>query len=91
MRPAPLGGAGGSGARRVLPLQAQCPPRSFVLIVPGALQEEKRCASAQVAARAQRASVEPAEVARYEEYDRRHGARYLAPGGDAAAMDEEDW
>ncbi len=44
-----------------------------------------------MAARAQRASVEPAEVARYEEYDRRHGARYLAPGGDAAAMDEEDW
>ncbi len=37
------------------------------------------------------ALLETAEVARYEEYDRRHGARYLAPGGDAAAMDEEDW
>ena len=46
---------------------------------------------AQVAARAQRASVEASEVLRYEEYDRRHGARYVAPGGDASAMDEDDW
>ncbi|KAK9838347.1 hypothetical protein WJX81_006435 [Elliptochloris bilobata] len=45
----------------------------------------------QVAARAQRASVEPSEVVRYEEYDRRHGARYVAPGSDAAAMDEDNW
>ena len=47
--------------------------------------------AAQVAARAQRASVEASEVVRYEEYDRRHGARYVAPGSDASAMDEDDW
>ncbi|KAL3148591.1 hypothetical protein ABBQ38_014021 [Trebouxia sp. C0009 RCD-2024] len=42
----------------------------------------------QMAAKAQRASVEPAEVVRYEEYDSRHGARYV--DADAADMDE-DW
>ena len=44
-----------------------------------------------MAARAQRASVEASEVLRYEEYDLRHGARYVASGGDASAMDEDDW
>ena len=44
----------------------------------------------QMAAKAQRASVEPAEVVRYEEYDSRHGARYV--DADAAAVDmDEDW
>ncbi|KAK9788153.1 hypothetical protein WJX73_010857 [Symbiochloris irregularis] len=43
----------------------------------------------QVAARAQRASVEPAEVVRYEDYDRKHGAQYASDV--MAAMDEEDW
>ena len=44
----------------------------------------------QMAAKAQRASVEPAEVIRYEEYDSKHGARYVDV--DAAAMDmDEDW
>lgn len=47
------------------------------------------CMSAQVAARAQRASVEPAEVVRYERYDQKHGAQYAADV--MAAMDEEDW
>ncbi len=49
------------------------------------------CGRAQVAARVQRASVEAAEVARYEAYDCRHGARYLPAGGDGAAMDEDEW
>lgn len=46
----------------------------------------------QAAAKAQRASVTPAEIARYEEYNERHGAKYaaLAEGGDAAAEPEED-
>ena len=45
---------------------------------------------AQVAARAQRASVEPSEVKRYEDYDARHGARYADQGvGDS--MEEDDW
>jgi hypothetical protein len=45
----------------------------------------------QAAAKAQRASVTPAEIARYEEYNERHGAKY-AEGGDAAAEpDEDDW
>lgn len=44
----------------------------------------------QMAAKAQRASVEPAEVVRYEEYDSRHGARYVDADADAAEMDE-DW
>ena len=44
----------------------------------------------QVAAEAQRASVEPAELFRYEEYDSRHGARYV--DADAATVDmEDDW
>ena len=43
----------------------------------------------QVAARAQRASVEAGEIVRYEEYNRRHGASY-ADSATGAAM-EEDW
>ncbi|DBA92638.1 hypothetical protein WJX77_003832 [Trebouxia sp. C0004] len=43
----------------------------------------------QMAAKAQRASVEPAEVVRYEEYDSRHGARYVDADAAAADMDEE--
>jgi hypothetical protein len=43
----------------------------------------------QMAAKAQRASVEPAEVVRYEEYDSRHGARYVDANAAAADMDEE--
>ena len=43
-----------------------------------------------MAAKAQRASVEPAEVLRYEVYDSRHGARYV--DADTAAVDmDEDW
>ncbi|KAK9817994.1 hypothetical protein WJX72_005483 [[Myrmecia] bisecta] len=45
----------------------------------------------QMAAKAQRASVEPAEVARYIEYDAKHGARYVAAGSTAETMDEDDW
>ena len=33
--------------------------------------------------------MEPAEIVRYEDYNRRHGASY-ADGADTAAM-EEDW
>ena len=45
---------------------------------------------AQVAARAQRASVEPSEIQRYEDYDARHGARYADQSvGDS--MEEDDW
>ena len=43
-----------------------------------------------MAAKAQRASVEPAEVTRYEEYDNRHGARYFQAETAAQDMDE-DW
>lgn len=32
--------------------------------------------------------MEPQEVTRYEEYDKRHGAKYTAAG--AADMEEED-
>ena len=43
-----------------------------------------------MAAKAQKASVEPAEGVRYEEYDSRHGARYIQH--DTAAQDmDEDW
>lgn len=49
----------------------------------------------QAAARAQRASVEPGEVVRYEQYNERHGAKALAaPGGGGAGREEEeeeDW
>ena len=38
----------------------------------------------------QRASVEPSEVTRYEEYDAKHGAKYIDPAADAA-MDDDDW
>jgi hypothetical protein len=45
---------------------------------------------AQVAARAQRASVEPSEIVRYEQYDAKHGARYVSHAAQAP-MDEDDW
>ncbi len=41
-----------------------------------------------MATRAVKAKVEPQEVVRYEEYDRRHGAKYTAMG--VADMDEDD-
>lgn len=47
--------------------------------------------AAQVAARAQRASVEPSEIVRYEEYDARHGARYADQPGGGDNMDEDEW
>ena len=45
-----------------------------------------------MAAKAQRASVEPSEIHRYEEYDRKHGARYTS-GANGADMEteEEEW
>ena len=43
-----------------------------------------------MAARAQRASVEPAEVVRYEQYDQKHGAQYTDDPA-ATAMEEDDW
>ena len=44
----------------------------------------------QIAAKAQRASVEPAEIVRYEEYDSKHGARYVRAEATAEEM-EDDW
>ena len=51
----------------------------------------RECAMhAQVAARAQRASVQLSEIQRYEDYDARHGARYADQSvGDS--MEEDDW
>ena len=43
----------------------------------------------QVAARAQRASVQTSEVQRYIDYDARHGARYMSSTSDQ--IDEDDW
>jgi hypothetical protein len=41
---------------------------------------------------AQRASVTPAEIERYEQYNERHGAKYVPLGQqDDAAMDEDGW
>ena len=45
----------------------------------------------QMAARAQRASVQPSEIQRYEEYDARHGARYADQNVADDGMDEDDW
>jgi hypothetical protein len=42
----------------------------------------------QMAAKAQKASVSPEEVVRYELYNERHGARYFDDQSEAA---EEDW
>jgi Vps4 C terminal oligomerisation domain len=45
----------------------------------------------QLAARAQKASVTPGDLTRYEAYNALHGARYVDPS-EAQAMDgEEDW
>ena len=44
----------------------------------------------QVASRAQRASVEPAEIVRYEQYHRKHGALYIDQDIQNA-MEEDDW
>jgi hypothetical protein len=41
-----------------------------------------------MATRAVKAKVEPHEVVRYEEYDKRHGAKYTAAG--VADMEEDD-
>ena len=46
------------------------------------------CCHIQMATRAVKAKVEPQEVVRYEEYDKRHGAKYTAAG--VADMDEDD-
>lgn len=43
----------------------------------------------QHAAKAQRASVTPEEIARYEEYNERHGAKYVL-GGQASGGGSED-
>lgn len=45
----------------------------------------------QVACKAQKASVEPEEVARYQAYNERHGAKLAAGGGGEAGDDEDDW
>lgn len=45
----------------------------------------------QVASKAQKASVEPEEVARYEAYNERHGAKLAAGGGGEAGDEEDDW
>jgi AAA+ superfamily predicted ATPase len=43
-----------------------------------------------VAARAQRASVEPKEVVRYEEYNEKHGAKIVGEGGEGGEGTGED-
>lgn len=43
----------------------------------------------QMAARAQKASVEPAEIERYERYNERHGAKLAGVGG--PGEEEEEW
>ncbi|KAK9842695.1 hypothetical protein WJX74_000817 [Apatococcus lobatus] len=43
----------------------------------------------QMATRAQRASVEPSEIAQYEQYNSKHGAHFSRATDEA--MDEEDW
>ncbi len=43
----------------------------------------------QMATRAQRASVEPSEIAQYELYNSRHGAHFAKTTD--VAMEEEDW
>lgn len=47
----------------------------------------------QHAAKAQRASVTPAEIQRYEEYNARHGAQYVQGTADGAidGDDDDDW
>lgn len=48
----------------------------------------------QHAAKAQRASVTPAEIQRYEQYNARHGAQYVQGAEDGAVDgvdDEDDW
>lgn len=42
------------------------------------------------ACRAQKASVKPEEVARYEAYDEKHGARYAEGGGKGQGAEEDD-
>jgi hypothetical protein len=48
----------------------------------------------QHAAKAQRASVTPAEIQRYEDYNARHGAQYVQGTADGAGdgdEDDDDW
>ena len=44
-----------------------------------------------VAARAQRASVEPGEIVRYEKYNDTHGAKVVSKGVGEDGIDEDDW
>ena len=44
----------------------------------------------QMAARAQKASVEPAEIERYERYNQKHGAK-LAGSGEEEMEDDDEW
>lgn len=45
----------------------------------------------QLAARAQKASVEPSEVVRYEQYNEKHGAKILAEEEDEQMGDDDNW
>lgn len=42
-----------------------------------------------MAARAQKASVEPAEIERYERYNEKHGAKLAGAGGPEEEEDDE--
>ena len=45
----------------------------------------------QIAARAQKASVQQDEVLRYEAYNNKYGARYISAEESKAIEEEEDW
>jgi hypothetical protein len=45
----------------------------------------------QMASRAQKASVEPAEIERYEQYNQKHGAKLAGSCGEGMEEEEEDW
>ncbi|KAI8471719.1 MAG: P-loop containing nucleoside triphosphate hydrolase protein [Monoraphidium minutum] len=95
-------GYSGSDMRNLIQEACQGPVREAVVAAGGErvaqLRGEDlrpvRLRDFQAAAKAQRASVTTAEIARYEQYNDRHGAKYVplsAAGADGTEMDEDDW
>eukprot|EP00798_Chlamydomonas_sp_ICE-L_P019919 gene19919-26623_t len=96
-------GYSGSDMRNLIQEACQGPVRDAVARLGSAvssLSEEDlrpvQLRDFQIAAKAQKASVHPSEVVRYEDYNERHGAKYVemasgVAGGDQLEEDEEEW
>lgn len=66
-------------------------PSTHLPLLGSALLVQVRLKDFQHAAKAQRASVTPEEIARYEDYNERHGAKYVLGGPAGGGSDDDEW